>query len=148
MAYSGKEIETLFDEICERISEGEALSKVLKSENMPSRNTFYQWLIKDEMLQDKYARATELRAELMFEDIINISDSVGQDMIEQPDGTLVTNHNIINRDRLRIDSRKWALSKMMPKKYGDKLDIDHTTKGKEINQPPTFIFSDLNPKNE
>ena len=31
----------------------------------------------------------------------------------------VTNHNVINRDRLRVDARKWAASKLAPKKYGD-----------------------------
>jgi hypothetical protein len=34
---------------------------------------------------------------------------------------------------LRIDARKWILSKMVPKKVGDKTDI--TTNGKDVNIP-------------
>ncbi len=129
MAYSGKEKTETFDLICERIAEGESLRSVLRSENMPTAKTFYEWIDSDPEMVKQYARATELRAEVLFEDALNIADSVGQDIIEQPDGTLATNHNVINRDRLRIDTRKWFLSKIMPKKYGDKLELDNKHSG-------------------
>ena len=142
--YSESQKTEIIAEICERISKGESLRSVLRSENMPALPTFFEWIDNNKDFANQYARATELRAETIFEDILNISDSTDNDIIELPDGSEVTNHHVINRDRLRVDSRKWMLSKMMPKKYGEKLDIDHTTKGNEINQTPTFVFKNLN----
>lgn len=144
MAYSENQKTEIINTICDRISKGESLRSVLRSENMPSLSNFFAWIDNNKDFQNQYARATELRAETIFEDILNISDSTDNDIIELPDGSKVTNHHAINRDRLRVDSRKWMLAKMMPKKYGEKLDIDHTTKGNEINQTPVFVFKNLN----
>jgi hypothetical protein len=82
------------------------------------------WLSQDAELADQYTRARELGLEKMADDIIAISDN---DMGDP------------QRDRLKVDSRKWLLSKMMPKKYGDKLDV--TSGGDRlpavtINVPP------------
>ena len=56
------------------------------------------------------------------------------------DGKVVTNHNVIQRDRLRVDARKWALSKMNPKKYGDKVDV--TSGGEKINNSNPYLTPD------
>jgi hypothetical protein len=69
----------------------------------------------------------------MLDEIIDISDNVEQDLLITPDGREVVNNAVISRDKLRVDTRKWAMSKMNPKKYGDKVDIDHTTKGESLN---------------
>ena len=74
-----------------------------------------------------YARACEFRADAIFEEILEISNHT------EEDHTPFTGSNVIQRDRLKIDARKWMLAKMQPKKYGDKLDLDHTTNGESIN---------------
>jgi hypothetical protein len=79
----------------------------------------------------------ELRAELMGDEILNICDATQDDIITDENGNLLTNHNVIQRDRLRVDTRKWLMSKMKPKKYGDKTDI--TTNGEKIEQPLFYI---------
>jgi hypothetical protein len=134
MAYSKEKIESIFSDICNRIEGGESLKAILRSDNTPSSQTFYKWLDADKNKANQYARATELRTEAMLDEIIDISDNVGQDVITLPDGSEVVNHAVIARDKLRVDTRKWAMSKMNPKKYGDKVDIDHTTKGDKIEQ--------------
>ena len=53
------------------------------------------------------------------------------------DGIKDKNHNIVNRKRQKIDSRKWVLSKMNPKKYGEKLDV--TSDGETIGIDVKFI---------
>lgn len=121
MAYSKKEIDKIFNEICDRIIKGESVKTILKDDNMPSSQTFWKWLNNDEDKSNQYARAKELYAENVFEDIILISDGSGDDVLIDEDGNENVNHNIIQRDRLRVDARKWALSKMNPKKFGDKL---------------------------
>ena len=60
------------------------------------------------------------RSEAMFEDILEIADDTSRDTIDTENGEKA-NSEWISRSRLRVDARKWMLSKMMPKKYGDKI---------------------------
>jgi hypothetical protein len=125
-----KERQKVFDEICYKMEiENLSLNSILKIEGMPAVSTFYAWILSDEKKQKKYACACEVRADNLFEELLTISDATDKDVIIDMDGNKVTNHNVIQRDRLRVDSRKWILSKMMPKKYGDKLDMTIDTKG-------------------
>lgn len=122
-----KEKEKLFNEIIEDISEnGTSLYSALK--NRMSSQTFYNYIDSNEIRSKKYARATELRAELMAEETLNICDAIENDVILTQDGKEVINYNVINRDRLRVDTRKWLLSKLYPKKYGDKIEVDTNQK--------------------
>jgi hypothetical protein len=129
MAYTNIQIEDIFKEIIERVEIGEPIRTVLKDDDMPSSRTFYKWLDEDEEKVKQYARACEVRADVIFEEILTIADKQGEDIIIL-DGKEVTNHNVVSRNRLQVDARKWVLSKMQPKKYGDK--IDHTTDGEKI----------------
>lgn len=117
-----------FEEVCERIEQGSSLNQLINGKNaVMTNNVFYRMLNEVEGCNERYARARKIYADLMFEEIKEISDHSDQDH------TPFTGSNVIQRDRLRIDARKWILSKLEPKKYGDKLDIDHTTKGESIN---------------
>lgn len=123
----------LFDKICSWIEEGNSLRWCLRQPGTVSRNTFYKWLDADEKLANQYARATSRRAENIFEDIMLIADSQEGDVIKV-DGVDKVNHDNIQRARLRVDARKWMLAKMIPKKYGEKLEVDQTVK-KEFTPP-------------
>lgn len=122
MAYSKKQIEDIFNEVCERIENKEALRTILKEDNMPSTQTFYRWIDSNEDKSKQYARACQMRADAIFDEMIDIADDQEEDVITIG-GKECTNHNVINRARLRIDTRKWMLSKLNPKKYGDKVDV-------------------------
>lgn len=114
--------------------EGRSLSDILRNEeDMPAMKTWYEWIKEDKDLSNNYARACEIRAELIFDEMFKIADNTVRDYIEDEDGNEIVNHEVINRSRLRIDTRKWALSKMMPKKYGDKIDV--TSNGETVNIP-------------
>jgi hypothetical protein len=96
--------------ICERIADGESLRKICSDDDMPCRKTVHIWLLdpdKEEFLH-QYKEACDIRTENMFDALIEIAD-IGSGEVQ--------------RDRLRIEIRKWYLSKIMPKKYGDKMDI-------------------------
>ena len=129
MAYSVEEIERIFDLILERIEEGEALRSILKDNGMPSTSTFYIWLESNETKSKQYARACELRADSIFDEIIEIADDSSYDVIVTDRGE-VENKEFVSRSRLRVDARKWIASKLNPKKYGDK--IDHTSGGEKL----------------
>ena len=122
MAYSQEEIEFCFSSICTRIGKGEALRNILKDSEMPVSQTFYKWLDSDKNKSIQYARATELRADNIFEDIIDIADDNRKDLQTDKDGNERTNSDVIQRSRLMVDARKWYLSKLNPKKYGDKIE--------------------------
>ena len=124
MAYTDKQKKTIVDRICSEIAEkGRALRNIIKDKGMPDITTFYDWIDNDEEKSKQYARATKDRADKIFEDILIIADDQEGDVIQTDEGE-VTNHNVIQRARLRVDSRKWMLGKMNPKKYGDKLETE------------------------
>lgn len=137
MAYSQEQINTLFNLICGELSKGRSLRSVLRDEGMPHSDTFYVWIDSDKTKSVQYARACEERAEKIFEEMLDIADDSSNDTmyIETKGGKEieVEDKEWTNRSRLRIDTRKWMLSKMMPKKYGDKLDV--TTDGEKLAQP-------------
>jgi hypothetical protein len=133
--YTEDERTELFDAICESIIIGKSLRKALNEVDLPAK-TFFIWLREDETKSKQYAQAATERAELMFEDMLDIADDGRNDFIESEDGTRLNSENI-QRSRLRVDTRKWALSKMMPKKYGDKLDL--TTGGEKIQPQQTQL---------
>lgn len=125
MAYKEQEIESIFQSILNEIEQGKALRNILKEEGMPSTQTFYKWIEDNEDKSKRYARACELRAEQLFEDIIDIADDTSGDITYNKDGEEVLNSEFVQRSRVRIDARKWILSKLNPKKYGDKIEQTH-----------------------
>jgi len=106
--------EKLAADICERLIEGESLRSVCRDPVMPAISTVMLWITKHSAFSEQYEKATEERAAGMFEDMFDIADDV------EPDAASVA------KARLRVDTRKWALSKMLPKKYGDKITQEHT----------------------
>ena len=95
---------------------------------MPAARTVLRWIRASPDLQRSYAIATEVRADMIFDEILEIADDARNDLVEkvgrdgQVQGFTVDAENI-RRSALRIDARKWALARMAPKKYGDKLQL-------------------------
>jgi hypothetical protein len=121
MAYSQKQIEDTFNDILSEIEQGNSLISILRRKEFPSTATFYQWLEADEDKAKRYVRACEIRADVIFEDIIDIADHSDEDH------TPFTGANVVQRDRLKIDARKWIVAKLHPKKYSDRVYQDITT---------------------
>lgn len=114
----------LFNEIIIDISEN-GLSLISALKDKISASTFYT-LLEDDQKSQMYARACETRADIIADEIMDISDNVGNDMVTLKDGREVIDNAVVQRDRLRVDSRKWLLSKLHPKKYGEKIDVAHS----------------------
>ncbi|NQW36877.1 MAG: terminase small subunit protein [Flavobacteriales bacterium] len=140
MAYSKEQIDSIFNKVCSRIEFGEALRTILKDNEMPSSSTFYEWLDANKEKAKQYARATEFRGDAIFEEMLNISDNIeeGETVKIFTDGkTEIVTGDMIQHRRLKVDTRKWYLSKLNPKKYGDKTDI--TSNGENLEQPIFII---------
>lgn len=83
-----------------------------------NQSTFNLWLNDDAELAAEYARAREDLIERMANEVLELSD---QDVGIQPDGK--KDWAAIQKHKLQVDTRKWLLSKLAPKKYGEKLEV-------------------------
>lgn len=117
------------DEICERIADGESLRSICGGGAMPNKSTVFRWLGANEIFRDQYARAKEAQAEALADEIVDIADDGQNDWMErnaEDNAGWVANGEALQRSRLRVDARKWIASKLLPKKYGDRQQVDVT----------------------
>ena len=96
--------------ICERLAVGESLRSICRDDEMPSMASIFLWLSKHPEFSEQYARAREAQAESHADRIVEIAD----------DDTIDPNHK-----RIMVDARKWVASKLKPKRYGDKAEVEH-----------------------
>src|SRR5262249_5743607 len=111
-------------QFCDLISHGKSIVDICKQDGQPSRDSVYAWMREREDFSDMYARAREERADLLFERIAAIAEDATGDYVKKEDGTLVVDHENIQRSRLRVDTMKWMASKLAPRKYGDRVEHD------------------------
>lgn len=121
--------------VCDRVAKGELVRHAAKAEGITEQRVRELGLT--EQYSSLYARARESQAHALAEQALEIAD--GSDALTllyehgieafadaNPDAVNVVNAlraNAVNRDRMRMDARKWLTSKIAPKLYGDKLDI-------------------------
>jgi hypothetical protein len=106
------------DEVFSRIMSGESLSSICKDQGMPTRKSFFLWVAQDEKLRARYESALFARSYVMVDELLEIADS---EVPETGDGK--KDWQAIQKHKLQVDTRKWLLSKLAPKKYGDKLEV-------------------------
>lgn len=102
--------EDLVQEILDRVAMGQGIYKISKDKNMPCWKTLWDWIREKPEFEARYARAKEQSAENFADQLIEIADNC-----EDP-----------NKARLQIETRKWIAAKLLPKRYGDKIDINKT----------------------
>lgn len=120
----------LCDRICAELAAGLSLRTVCASEDMPSAVSVFAWIRKYPDFLKQYEAAKAESADALVEEMIDIADDGRNDWMEVHDreGECVgyrINGEHVQRSRLRVDTRKWAASKLKPKKYGDKVDVNH-----------------------
>lgn len=120
--------------ICSRLADGESLASICRDKEMPSRQTIYRWLFDGNHSQfsDSYAVARKIQAENLADELFDIADDARNDWMEKKgkDGESIgwqLNGDHYQRSRLRVDTRKWYLSKVLPK-FADKQQIENTHK--------------------
>lgn len=129
----------LEDIICERIALGSSLRSICKEEDMPAMSSVFKWLREVQGFSEHYENACGERTEAQREEILDISDG-GIEIIKK--SAEKKSSAIAQIIRLQVDSRKWLMSKMKPKKYGDKLDL--TSGGEKL---PTPIYGGISKHN-
>jgi hypothetical protein len=116
------------NQICTLISTSHKSLRTVGKEVGVDVSNILRWINENKEFREQYARAKEEQADYLVEDMLDISEHT------EEDHTAFTGANVVQRDRLRIETRKWIASKLKPKKYGDKLDIEQTI----IQTPPLF----------
>ena len=116
--------------ICKMLASGMTLNQICKRPWMPPQSTVATWALNPQHpFADKYARAREIGYHRMADAITEIADDARNDFmeIEAKNGgmTTVVDHEVVARSRLRVEARKWLLSKALPKIYGDKSETVH-----------------------
>lgn len=108
--------------VCERVATTTCGLKRMcdASDDLPDQSTVNLWRLKHPEFSDQYALAKLKQADLLAEECLEISDNVSEDTLINTDGFEVANAAAIARARLRIDTRKWLASKLLPKQYGDR----------------------------
>jgi hypothetical protein len=105
------------DAVLDGMRSGSSCYQACKAANVV-HSTFLSWVDADPLLSDKYARARGALIEKMANDLMEIADA--------PVGSTesgATDSGAVQKQRLQVDTRKWLLSKLAPKKYGDKLEL-------------------------
>jgi hypothetical protein len=118
----------LADRICEELAGGKTLTEICRADGMPNRATIWRWKEAHEDFRAKYERAQIDQAHGWADEIIEIADDGRNDWMER-NGKDVTPGYVLNgehvqRSRVRIDTRKFLMSKIVPRLYGDRVQAE------------------------
>ena len=154
--YSTEEKDLMKSRILEEMtgSECRSLADILKNDvlgEFPNNSTVYGWLQSshnqfDAIFTENYERARDIRADLLFEKMLNIANTPQTGTVTKiggANGVEVTEADMIQHRRLQVDTHKWVLSRMKPKKYGDKIETTITGGDKPVQ---TVDYSKLSPE--
>jgi len=127
--------EQLTSDIISRMMAGESVRSIARDPDMPHASTIFKWVIDGEHKEftEQYDHARSIQAEFLAEEIFSIADNLANpELDEDGNPTNQIGHRGFDKDdinlaRLRIDSRKWYLSKIVPR-FKDKSEIDLNVK--------------------
>lgn len=116
------------DRLFEGIMSGRSVRSICDDEGMPSKTSVMRWLAADEEFAARYAAAKAIQAELLADEMIAIADTPeeGTKTIQKATGTEITTGDMVEHRKLRISTRQWMLARLLPKKYGDRIQQEIT----------------------
>ena len=137
--------------ICMRVATSEmGLPRLCKKhDDMPDEETIRRWLYTYPNFRGKYAQAKVQQAELLAEQIVEISDESNRDMKINENGYETIDGEVVARSRLRVDTRKWLASKLIPRLYGNIKEIeDEREKNEILREEVRALRAQLDEKNK
>jgi hypothetical protein len=115
MAY----IQTVADEICARLADGQSLRGICQDPEMPAAPTVLDWVRENPTFAEQYARAREIGDDMEFERLEELADAEP----ERDKDSGKVDPGWVAWQKNRVDVRKWTLARKRPRKYGDKLEL-------------------------
>lgn len=127
-AWADQEDKAAITELCQHIITGGHLAGFVRDKGF-AYVTVLDWIKADEHRAEMYARSREDRADVLADEIVSIADEVSVTTKtighgDESEVQVVMDATAIARNRLRVDARKWAASKLKPRYYGDKQQIE------------------------
>ena len=101
--------------ICSYVASGNSL-RAWSIESGFEQRTVLNWIEADSDRASHYARAREDRADAVFESLDDVSEQA----------VIAANAVEVAGLRLKADNIKWKLARMSAKKYGDKVELEHS----------------------
>lgn len=103
-----------------------------KNPDFPNPQTIYAWLARYPEFAKMYEQAKEHQCNAMAEEILDVSYDSSHDTTTNKIGEEIMNTEFIARSRLKVDSLKWLLTKLQPRKYGDRTESHVTVTTQEV----------------
>ncbi len=114
--------------ICAQLSEGIPLAQICREENMPAVRTVGDWKEAHPEFGANFARAREDGFDKIASDCLSIADETAFDSVDTEHGARA-NAEWIARSKLRVETRLKLLAKWDPKRYGEKVQQEHSGAG-------------------
>lgn len=123
--------EAIADAVCDAIaSSSKGLAAIIKDLDLAvSPSLIYKWIQQNDSFRERYARAKADQARVLADEIQEIADNTEEGVtvtVSEKDGKTTKRGDMLEHRKLRIESRKWLAAKLLPKVYGDKLDLNHS----------------------
>ena len=131
------------DAICAWMGDGKSLRSYCDQPGAPSKSTVMEWLAADEQFRTRLACAREMQADALFDECLDIADDGRNDTFTDRQGNTRTDTDVVQRSKLRIDTRMRIASKLNPKKYGEKLQLDVDDKRPTTPEARTARIAEL-----
>lgn len=103
--------EEIADRIISELADGLSLVQICRANGMPGRRTVMDWQEKDDTFRARCARARAEGADLAFDKMASIEADVLAGKMEAQAARVV------------LSSMQWRLSKLAPRRFGDKLEL-------------------------
>ncbi len=149
--------EEMAQEICDRLANGESLTKICRDEHVAAQTTIFNWLDENKQFLKKYVRARKRQAEIYADETVQIPDDLHDDVnrFSEGEGRKIPFdelRSLTDLAKLRVNARQWHASKLRPKKYGDKLQSTVKSEGKleitDANDVKDKLLEKLSKKQE
>jgi SMC interacting uncharacterized protein involved in chromosome segregation len=130
----------MFDEICEIIADStDSVDKICKSLSISNKSFYRYKKIAGEQAEQKYARAKAAQAENLINKINDLHEKMHNAVLTCEDPKRC--NALVQAYKVEIDDYKWLASKLLPKAYGDKLqvDVNDTTVHRTISLPAKVL---------
>lgn len=163
MAQAPKYTPQLRDKICARLAKGDSLRSICKDKDFPNRVTVHDWIMKNigevkneegEIIEEgmyyHYTRARQLGLDEMADEMLDIADDGTNDFVEvemkKGGKRILADRELVQRSQLRVEARKWYLSKLAPRRYGHETTIMHQQldkDGEKADHPLSGISDEI-----
>ena len=115
----------LFEQVCDRLVEGEPLVRICADMTMPSRQQVMKYIRRDEKAREDYYIAKEMQAETLSEEMMIIANDDSHDFsFDEKTGRRVSHNDVVARARLKTDVLSKHMASIAPKRFGNKTSTE------------------------